>query len=147
MTRLFVAVGQIYSFFRRSFLLSRLPAIHSNAGRRNRDRTCDLCLVRAALFQLSYPPDFLKKLADATKSTSPCQPYRAFFLQPAQNPSPFFSPRQLFLSAISSTSAREIPVVDGLQPFAFYMRIDLCGGNVGVTQQGLHRSQIGAAFQ
>ena len=28
-------------------------------GRRNRDRTCDLCLVRAALSQLSYPPDFL----------------------------------------------------------------------------------------
>lgn len=27
-------------------------------GRRNRDRTCDLCLVRAALSQLSYPPDF-----------------------------------------------------------------------------------------
>lgn len=27
-------------------------------GRRNRDRTCDLCLVRAALSQLSYPPVF-----------------------------------------------------------------------------------------
>ncbi len=27
-------------------------------GRRNRDRTCDFCLVRAALSQLSYPPDF-----------------------------------------------------------------------------------------
>ena len=25
-------------------------------GRRNRDRTCDLSLVRAALSQLSYPP-------------------------------------------------------------------------------------------
>ena len=27
------------------------------AGRRNRDRTCDLCLVRAALSRLSYPPE------------------------------------------------------------------------------------------
>src|SRR3989338_5803009 len=26
-------------------------------GRRNRDRTCDLSLVRAALSQLSYPPN------------------------------------------------------------------------------------------
>ena len=25
-------------------------------GRRNRDRTCDPCLVRALLSQLSYPP-------------------------------------------------------------------------------------------
>lgn len=31
----------------------------NHRGRRNRDRTCDLCLVRAALSQLSYPPDFL----------------------------------------------------------------------------------------
>lgn len=29
-----------------------------HVGRRNRDRTCDFCLVRAALSQLSYPPDF-----------------------------------------------------------------------------------------
>ena len=50
-------------------------------GRRNRDRTCDLCLVRAALYQLSYPPDFPSKLADATKSVPPCQPNLALFLQ------------------------------------------------------------------
>src|SRR3972149_4197532 len=29
-------------------------------GRRNRDRTCDLSLVRAALSQLSYPPIILR---------------------------------------------------------------------------------------
>ena len=55
--------------------------IRTSPGRRNRDRTCDLCLVRAALFQLSYPPDFPSKLADATKSISPCQPILALFLQ------------------------------------------------------------------
>src|SRR3989338_2989907 len=31
-----------------------------NVGRRNMDRTCALCLVRAALYQLSYPPECSK---------------------------------------------------------------------------------------
>src|SRR5689334_3501631 len=57
-----------------------LPNTHTSHGRRNRDRTCDLCLVRAALFQLSYPPDFPGKLGDATKSIRPCQPNLALFL-------------------------------------------------------------------
>ena len=30
-------------------------------SRRNRDRTCDLSLVRAALSQLSYPPETASK--------------------------------------------------------------------------------------
>ncbi len=33
------------------------PIPRLSAGRRNRDRTCDLCLVRAALSRLSYPPE------------------------------------------------------------------------------------------
>ena len=37
-----------------------LPFITAFHGGRNRDRTCDISLVRAALYQLSYPPLILK---------------------------------------------------------------------------------------
>lgn len=44
------------------YMVSSPACVPTIDGRRNRDRTCDLCLVRAALSQLSYPPDFLSNL-------------------------------------------------------------------------------------
>src|SRR5262245_5009378 len=38
-------------------------------GRRSRDRTCDLSLVRAALSRLSYPPVLLESRVCASEST------------------------------------------------------------------------------
>ena len=85
------------------FFLFRLPGTSIFAGRRNRDRTCALCLVRAALSQLSYPPDFLSNLADATKSTCPCQSNLALFLHFLPAVILFTSidpPRSCFLSTL-----------------------------------------------
>src|SRR5437867_3762190 len=42
--------------FRMASTMKAVPRL-TRFGRRNRDRTCDLCLVRAALSQLSYPPE------------------------------------------------------------------------------------------
>src|SRR5262245_29521767 len=48
-----------------------------NSGGRSKDRTCDFSLVRAALSQLSYPPD---RPRSATNRT------RRLTLAPAMNP-------------------------------------------------------------
>ena len=57
-----MVIGHSLERHLRQLDLRRDPALfHASnhfRGRRNRDRTCDLCLVRAALSQLSYPPEF-----------------------------------------------------------------------------------------
>ena len=116
---------------------------HSSRGRRNRDRTCDLCLVRAALYQLSYPPDFLSKLADATKSISPCQPNLALFLQILRL---FFSSLVKGFHLATGLPGEERRVHLS-QPFAFDMGVNLCRRNVGMSKHRLHRSKIGTSSQ
>ena len=114
-----------------------------SVGRRNRDRTCDLCLVRAALSQLSYPPDFLSKLADATKSVSPCQPNLALFLQFLE--SLFSASLQRFRFRLCLP--REECRVHRFQPFALDMRVDLRRRDVGMSKHGLDGSKVSAASQ
>lgn len=125
--------------------LFNLICVPKTDGRRNRDRTCDLCLVRAALSQLSYPPDFLNKLAEVTKSLPPCQPVRALFLQ---NISP---PRPLTLALGRNPAAarptREMLSMDLLKSTPFHLRINLSRGNTRMTQHRLDGSQVGATLQ
>jgi hypothetical protein len=108
-------------------------------GRRNRDRTCDLCLVRAALSQLSYPPDFLNKLAEVTKSPWPCQPVRALFLQNISSIG--------CLGRISAGLPGKMQPMDLLQSAALHLCIDLSRGNARMAQHGLNSAQIGPPLQ
>jgi hypothetical protein len=134
------------------FFLFRLPRTSIFAGRRNRDRTCDLCLVRAALSQLSYPPDFLNNLADATKSTCPCQSNLALFLQNFEQPDLCPITSQFCNVSRSSiplppTRPWEISFVDLFQPLPLDVGINLRRGNRRMPQHRLHGPEIRAAFE
>ena len=139
-TRLYIADGPVFNIC--DPCSHRLDP-HSFRGRRNRDRTCDLCLVRAALYQLSYPPDFLSKLADATKSIFPCQPNLALFLQILR----LFFPSLLKRFRLATWLPGEERRVHLFQSFAFDMGVDLCRRNVGMSEHRLDRPKIGAASQ
>src|SRR6476620_1063889 len=137
-TRLYIADGPVFNIC--DPCSHRLDP-HSFRGRRNRHRTCDLCLVRAALYQLSYPPDFLSKLADATKSISPCQPNLALFWQILRL---FFSP-VLKGFRLATWLPGEERRVHFFQSFAFDMGVDLRRRNIGMSEHRLDRPKIGAA--
>src|SRR5262245_37167425 len=139
-TRLYIADGPVGNL---CDPCSHGLAPHHIRGRRNRDRTCDLCLVRAALYQLSYPPDFPSKLADAIKSISPCQPNLALFLQ---------IPRLLFSLLLKgfclpTDLPREELHMDLLQTFTFHMGVNLRRRNIGMSEHRLDRPKIGSSSQ
>ena len=139
-TRLYIADGLIFNI---CDPCSHSLDPHSIRGRRNRDRTCDLCLVRAALYQLSYPPDFLSKLADATKSISPCQPNLAPFLQIL----PLFFALLVKGFRLASCLPWEERCMHLFQPFTFDVGIDLRRGDIGMSEHRLDRPKIGASSQ
>lgn len=60
------------------------------SGRRNRDRTCGLSLVRAALYRLSYPPASSDSLGQRPRSLRSLwrRPQRAIAPAPRPRPSP-----------------------------------------------------------
>ena len=123
-------------------------------GRRNRDRTCDLCLVRAALSQLSYPPDFsCSRQIFWMLSTPPSSVNQESCIVLARFSNHSFlgfirAGHRLSLTArsngTSSPVAWETRTVDFFQLCRIDVRINLRRRNVGVPQHRLHRSQVGA---
>ena len=142
-TRLYIADGPVFNIY--DPCSHRLDP-HSFRGRRNRDRTCDLCLVRAALSQLSYPPkicNIAERLADSIKSDTPCQhtdslvgKSRLSALRPyiRCGPLPTSLPREEFH-------------MQSLESGLLDMRINLRRRHFAVPQHRLHRSEVGSVVQ
>ena len=132
---------------------SALPIL-ATSGRRNRDRTCDLCLVRAALSQLSYPPDFLSNAVGGYQvPTTLSTKSRTLLAELIPSPThtstvDVIGPSLPSWANSSSTGlSRKMPPMDLLEATTFDVGVDLRRRNIGVAEHRLDRAQIGPALE
>lgn len=113
-------------------------------GRRNRDRTCDLCLVRAALSQLSYPPVFSRSrqsfgmLSTPPSSVNQDMHYSCRIFTPRHELHSPAIPIRVHTISTARFVARETRGVDFFQLRRIHMRINLRRCDVRMPQHRLH---------